>query len=160
MFELGAEIIICLILAALIGGIIGYVLGKGSCQKSSTCQENLDTTHELHINKQGDSENTVVQELTADAKSTVVEEVNLGIKPTSLLTEARDEEKDNLQLIKGVGKVLEKVLNETGIYHFSQIANLTKDEVQWLNASIAFPGRIEREKWVQQAEELAKRKSR
>ena len=62
--------------------------------------------------------------------------------------------RDNLQLIRGIGKVLEATLNEKGIYNFKQIANLSKDEILKLNNSIAFPGRIEREDWVAQAKEL------
>ena len=59
--------------------------------------------------------------------------------------------------IKGVGKVSEKLLNDIGIYHFDQIANLTKKEITWLDNSMAFPGRIERENWVSQAKDLAQK---
>jgi len=34
MFEIASQIFICLLLAAVIGGVIGYLLGKLSCQKS------------------------------------------------------------------------------------------------------------------------------
>ena len=64
-------------------------------------------------------------------------------------------EKDNLQLVKGIGKVLEKVLNDLGIYRFEQIVSWTKDEIVKIDEAIAFPGRIEREEWVKQAKQLA-----
>lgn len=84
----------------------------------------------------------------------IAEEDELGTQPL-LLTEPRNGKKDNLQLIKGVGSILEGVLNDIGIYHFDQIANLNSSEIKWLDRSIAFPGRIERERWVDQAKILA-----
>jgi len=147
MFEVASQIIICLILAALIGGVIGYLLGKASCAERSKCNEGTVGTHELHIDQQNSnsSETTTLMSDTSE---------DVGSKPL-LLTEAREGGKDNLQLIKGVGKVLEGVLNETGIYHFDQIASLTDEEISWLDESMSFPGRIKRENWVEQAKELA-----
>ena len=154
MLEVAAQIIICLILAALLGGIIGYLLGRSGCDKQGKCHEEKENTHELHIDKNGISSTTEATTLMADTATEVEEDASAGIQPI-LLTEAREGGKDNLQLIKGVGKVLEKVLNETGIYHFDQIANLTTKEVSWLDNSMSFPGRIEREEWVSQAKDLA-----
>ena len=151
MFEIGSQIVICLIVAALIGGVIGYLIGQAGCAKKSHCNESTEGTHELHIDQQ-DTERIIVSEIIEDLPK---EEEEVGKKPTTLLSEAREGEKDNLQLIKGVGKILEKLLNDTGIYHLDQLANLTKEEIIWLNNSIAtFPGKIEREKWVSQAKEL------
>jgi len=64
-------------------------------------------------------------------------------------------EKDNLRLIKGIGKVLEKTLNSLGIYKFEQIASWGKDDIKSVNRLLSFTGRIEREKWVKQAKKLA-----
>ncbi len=66
--------------------------------------------------------------------------------------------KDNLQLIRGIGKVLEKVLNDNGIYCFKQIANWTKEDVMRIDKLIAFPGRIAREQWIEQAKILISKK--
>ncbi|MGD1886817.1 MAG: hypothetical protein ACFB01_06795 [Cohaesibacteraceae bacterium] len=63
--------------------------------------------------------------------------------------------KDNLQRIKGVGKVNEGKLNDLGIYHFAQIAEWTPSEARWVGTYLAFAGRIEREDWVGQAKVLA-----
>lgn len=144
MFEVASQIIICLILAALIGGIIGYLLGRASCTKQNKCHEAKTPSHELHIDNYTNKE-------PSSASSKV------GVKPT-LLSQARAGGKDNLQRIKGVGQVLEALLNETGIYHFNQIANLSPEEIKWLDNSMSFPGRIEREKWVAQAKDLAQGK--
>ena len=150
MFEVTAQIVICLIVAVLIGGVIGYLIGRAGCAKKSSCNKGTEGTHELHID-QKESTSKVSTLMSSELSS---EQKEVGEKPNLLLA-PREGGKDNLQLIKGVGKVLEKLLNDTGIYHFDQIANLTKEEITWLDNSMAFPGRIERENWVSQAKNLA-----
>ena len=63
---------------------------------------------------------------------------------------------DNLEIIKGVGPQNAKKLHELGIWTFAQIAAWTPENVRWVGAYMAFPGRIDREHWVQQAADLAK----
>ncbi|MCB1491243.1 MAG: 30S ribosomal protein S2 [Rhodobiaceae bacterium] len=62
---------------------------------------------------------------------------------------------DDLKKISGVGPVLEKKLNELGIYHYSQIANFSADDIEKVDARLNFKGRIEREDWIGQATALA-----
>lgn len=62
---------------------------------------------------------------------------------------------DDLKKIKGVGPKSEAKLNALGIYHFDQIAEWSLDNARWIGAALATPGRIERGKWIQQAQELA-----
>lgn len=78
-----------------------------------------------------------------------------GAKPPTL-DAPRDGKADNLKQIGGVGPKIEKLLNSLGIFHFEQIAAWTDQEVAWVNSEISFKGRIEREKWVEQARTLAK----
>ena len=101
MFEVASQIIICLILAAVLGWIIGYLMGKATCPNDD-CSKPQDNSHELHI----DNRNTNATEST-----TLMTEVTGNNQGHNLLlvTEARVEGKDNLQLIKGVGKVLRRV---------------------------------------------------
>jgi len=68
-------------------------------------------------------------------------------------------ERDKLTAIKGVGKVLEKILHDCGIYFYHQLANLDNDGMEELQAQIPqFPGRIQRDRWVEQAKELQQAK--
>ncbi|MEM7458191.1 MAG: hypothetical protein AAF331_01895 [Pseudomonadota bacterium] len=64
---------------------------------------------------------------------------------------------DDLKLIKGVGAVLERRLNDAGIFHFWQIADLRKAQMDALEAVLRFPGRMTRDNWKAQARALAKR---
>ncbi len=71
------------------------------------------------------------------------------------LAAARDGKPDNLTLIKGIGEVNEKKLNEHGIYHFDQIAARTEADIVQAETYLEFDGRIAREDWVGQAAQLA-----
>jgi len=69
-------------------------------------------------------------------------------------------EKDDLKKIHGIGPVLEGMLNGLGICLFSQIAAFTSDDIHWVTDHIdAFPDRIVRDKWVEQAAEFAAQKT-
>ena len=64
-------------------------------------------------------------------------------------------EADDLKKITGVGPVLEKKLNGLGIFHFSQIAAFTPEEIASIDETLNFKGRIERDDWLKQASEFA-----
>ncbi|GLI92558.1 hypothetical protein [Methylocystis echinoides] len=77
-----------------------------------------------------------------------------GVKPETLPA-PRDGGADDLARIKGVGpKSLEK-LNALGVFHYDQIAAWDLDNARWIGAAIGAPGRVERDKWIQQARALA-----
>lgn len=93
-------------------------------------------------------------EVEPEAEPEAALEPDAPILPEGLLSE-RPDEVDDLKQIKGVGKVMESVLNDKGIYLFRQVAALTEQEVAWVNDAIeAFPGRIQRDRWVEQAAQL------
>jgi len=68
-----------------------------------------------------------------------------------------DGEADDLKAITGVGPVLEKSLNEYGIFHYRQIAGLKKAEIAEIDEALNLKGRMERDDWVKQAKELGKK---
>lgn len=70
--------------------------------------------------------------------------------------DAPDGEPDDLKLISGVGPVISDKLNELGIYHFRQIAKFEQRDIDLVNDAMSFPGRIERDDWIEQADNLAK----
>ena len=130
MLEIAAQIIGCLLIAALLGAIIGYIIGRMRC-KNDVKREETNTNMSEH---------------------TSVKTVDPGVRPRLLIS--TDGKEDDLKQISGVGPKLEKVLNELGIYTFSQIAEFTDDNVQWLDNYLAFQGRIKRDKWIDQAAAL------
>lgn len=65
------------------------------------------------------------------------------------------EEKDDLQMISGIGPFIEERLHAIDIYSFKQISNFNAKDIEKINIAIEyFAGRIERDEWVAQAKEL------
>ena len=75
-------------------------------------------------------------------------------RPAHLAT-PRASGKDELQRISGVGPKIEGILNELGVFHFDQIADWSRDNVEWVDGYLSFKGRIDREQWISQAKMLA-----
>ncbi len=69
-------------------------------------------------------------------------------------------EADDLKQISGVGPKLEAMLNELGIFHYSQIAAFTPENIAWVDGYLSFKGRIERDDWLNQAGALMNQDSR
>jgi predicted flap endonuclease-1-like 5' DNA nuclease len=63
---------------------------------------------------------------------------------------------DDLRMIAGIGPKIESTLNSLGIYHFDQVAGWTAAHVEYIDQYLAFPGRIARESWIEQARALAR----
>ncbi len=65
------------------------------------------------------------------------------------------EEKDDLKVIKGIGPGIERKLNQQGIYSYRQISDFTPEFIKKISEAILFfPGRIDRDRWVEQASKL------
>jgi len=76
--------------------------------------------------------------------------------PAGALFAAPEGAPDDLKLIKGVGPVLEKKLNDFGVTKFAQVAAFSRDDIEKLDEALSFKGRIDRDEWLAQAAELAK----
>lgn len=95
------------------------------------------------------SETAVLDRIAARAN-----EVNFDRIGRATATEA-----DDLKDIVGVGPFLERKLHSLGIYTYRQIANFTREDMSKVNEIIEFfPGRIERDNWVEQAKTFYERK--
>ena len=63
---------------------------------------------------------------------------------------------DDLKRIRGIGQGFERALQALGVVSFRQIAAWTPEESARIERAIrALPGRIERERWIERARELA-----
>ena len=66
-----------------------------------------------------------------------------------------DDDADDLQIIHGIGPVIERSLNDIGITNFNQLATLTRQEIEEVAEILKiFPGRIERDNWIGNARRL------
>lgn len=89
----------------------------------------------------------------AKARAETAAEATVAVAPP-LLDAPRDGKADDLKKIGGIGPKVETTLNELGIYHYSQIAELTPEQCAWLDEQLHSKGRVERENWVEQARAL------
>ncbi|BAO56256.1 hypothetical protein [Nonlabens marinus] len=89
--------------------------------------------------------------LSSDAKTTIIEE-KLDF---STLGRGDRHNKDDFQKIVGIGPFVEEKLNEIGIYNYSQLSNMTDQDMLGITQLIDFfPGRIHRDDWKGQAAAL------
>jgi len=64
-------------------------------------------------------------------------------------------EKDDLTKIDGIGPYIEQKLNDIGIFNYDQISRMEESDIRTVTELIEFfPGRIERDDWVGQANEI------
>lgn len=74
----------------------------------------------------------------------------------NLLSHAGHGKPDDLTQIKGVPKVLARTLHKVGVFYFWQIAEWSPEDVRYVDSKLtAYRGHIERDEWVNQANELA-----
>jgi predicted flap endonuclease-1-like 5' DNA nuclease len=62
---------------------------------------------------------------------------------------------DDLTRIKGLGPKMQAKLNALGVFHFWQLASLSKADAERLDGALGANGRIARDNWIAQAKKLA-----
>lgn len=87
----------------------------------------------------------------------VFENVEQALDDMPALYTKAPENIDDLTQIKGIGAKLQTVLNELGVYNFDQMASWTPENIAWLDDRLTFKGRIYREAWVEQAQNILKK---
>ncbi len=75
-----------------------------------------------------------------------------------LIYTERPDDADDLKVISGIGPVLEKKLNDFGIYTYKQIADWSDENISEFDDLLSFKGRITRDSWLTQAAELHTKK--
>jgi len=110
---------------------------------------------DCNCNEEADKTETVIipTPVAAEPETKTPNVISDSWKP-SLFT-SQPEASDDLKRIKGIGAVIEKTLNELGVYQFEQISQWSSENCAWVDNFLSFPGRIDREKWVDQAKLLA-----
>ena len=92
--------------------------------------------------------------LTAAPVSAEVSNVETPADVFELLSAPRGAP-DDLAKLHGVGPQLVKKLNDAGVFHYWQIAAMTPQDVEKIDADLKLNGRIGRDGWVDQARALA-----
>jgi predicted flap endonuclease-1-like 5' DNA nuclease len=73
----------------------------------------------------------------------------------SVIASGRLDMPDDPTKIEGIGPYIEERLNNIGIYNYDQISKLEVSDIRIITELIEFfPGRIERDNWVKQANAL------
>ncbi|MEE9322410.1 MAG: efflux RND transporter permease subunit [Granulosicoccus sp.] len=80
----------------------------------------------------------------------------LDIKPEVAVktASAATDDIDDLTQISGIGEVLSAQLHEQGITRYQQVANFSANDVARVGALLTPTGRIERDRWVEQAKAI------
>lgn len=117
--------------------------------------EETDYAEAVRVGRQVPSDEPLSAAEGARLKTALMEAAHRGRKPP-VLAVAHPPGKDELGLIKGIGPRNERILNSLGIFHFCQIADWTEPEAEWIGHAMAFPGRVQREHWIDQARILCK----
>lgn len=146
MLEIASLIVVNLIIAAFIGILIGFFLGRASKVSYSPPVDNTDKIDDgasLQPNARRSNINPIFK------KNSSVDN-----KPL-ILSSPRQAGKDNLKKIKGINSKIEKDLNNIGIFHFDQIAKWTSKNADWIEEFLQLPGCVKKYQWVDQARILA-----
>ena len=174
------EMVFLLILAALLGLVVGWIVwgrARDADAPESRALARLRADLEAcHVSGQakdrriGELENRLANSndkiLAAAAALVDGDEIDFdgdgspegtgeGAKP-AVLAGPREGGADDLKKIRGVGPKLEQLCHALGVYHFDQIAGWSDQEVAWVDANLeGFRGRVTRDGWVAQARVLA-----
>ena len=68
--------------------------------------------------------------------------------------EAPRGEPDDLKQITGISPKIEQRLNDAGVFHYWQIADLDPEQLAVLDRQLKLQGQIEKEEWIAQAKKL------
>lgn len=112
--------ILMLVVAAILGYIIGYVTGNSVISKLEDELGRLDNDLEYCKNQK---------------KSVKIATTNTRESFTGIVVTPEKVQHDDLKIIEGIGPKLESILNTAGIYSFYQLSQKTPDEISAILAN-------------------------
>jgi predicted flap endonuclease-1-like 5' DNA nuclease len=142
VWTLVGEIVVFLAIAAVLGGVVGWLLGRLGRKRAAS--KRVEEALASGVAERSDLE-ARLEEHTAE-----IERLRGELAPFRI---------DDLKLINGIGPVFERSLNAMGHCTYEQVAAWTRDDIRNVAAEIdLFPDRIVRDQWVEQAAALAAKK--
>ncbi len=129
MLIIASKIVLCLLIVAIISGILGYLIAKARYQTK-------EKSYEINpiLRKPG----------------------NIYNKPF-ILGQPRPSGKDNLKQIEGIDADMENKLNTLGIFHYEQISKWSEKNIEWISEYFSLEDKVKEENWISQAKELMKK---
>lgn len=140
MLEIASLIVVNLIIAGVIGFIMGYLVGKNSFPSIKPIGNE---------NRSEDKNEKVKHAINPIFKKNSA----LDSKPL-ILTSPNLTGKDSLTKIKGITSKIESDLNNLGIYHFEQISKWSNKNCEWIEEFLLLPKIVRGNQWVEQAKVL------
>ncbi len=141
MVEIAQLIVVNLCLAAFIGFLIGFVVGRGTSSRIKSIKS--DDSNDVKVDsKPRSSINPIFKKSS-----------KLDNKPL-VLSSPKPSGQDNLKKIKGINSKIESDLNNLGIYHFEQIASWSNRNTDWIEEFLLLPGCAKNNQWTDQAKIL------
>jgi predicted flap endonuclease-1-like 5' DNA nuclease len=140
MLEIASLIVVNLVIAGIIGIIIGYLIGKNSFPSIKPIGN--ETKPEDKNEKVKHAINPIFKKNSA-----------LDSKPL-ILSSPKLSGKDTLTKIKGITSKIESDLNNLGIYHFEQISQWSNKNCEWVEEFLLLPKIVRANQWVEQAKVL------
>ena len=151
MGEFLSQNIAIVLVAVLIGAIIGYLLLRPR-QKVRLSDATPTRPHMAAVKDSAREKNGIVDEAAAAAG-----DVTGHIMSAPVHAHLGDDVADDFQRLKGVGPKFAQMLQARGFFRFDQLASLTPEEIARLDPQMgAFRGRIARDRIVEQADYLAR----
>lgn len=154
--------------------LIGYFFARWYYKKiseeklSKSFADNRKLKAQSEYNKKEQNESDIYDEpgkikaiKTRERTGVAVENRSVAMQKPKLnfdsIGKASADNKDDLKQMTGIGPIIEKKLNDIGIFTFDQISRFDNEDIETVTELIEFfPGRIERDNWVDQAKELKK----
>lgn len=131
----------------LVAFILGWVAHWLLCCRSKDHEQNDSTSKERVSSANKKTSHEEIEVVPVEVAT-----VDKSWKPQGFASAPSD--KDDLKRIKGIGSVIEETLNDLGIYQLKQISSWEANNISWVENFLAFPGRITRENWIEQAKTL------
>ena len=139
------------------GAIVADEVAESDPSDATTAPAPPETAHEVTPAPESDAE--IAPALTMDDVPTIeIAQEEAAAQVTERFAASKGDAADDLKMIKGVGPVLERLLNDMNVRTFAQVASFTGQDIAVVSAALdAFADRIVRDNWVGQAKDLHER---
>ncbi len=135
--------------------VLGWLLGFVSRSGGTKWRRAYEAERDARIEERRDQEAALA---TANARIAELEGARripaapAGSAPRTTTPETLDLRRDDLSIIRGIGKGGERRLNAAGIYRYADLTGLSPADEESLETKLgADPGYIEQEQWREQA---------